>query len=98
MKYSFLFLLCSITISLSAQSVDATKTLTKTDSLSMTQTQRAYKVNMMSQSPQHDTVKIKAPNFLEPYKEKKLESNYNYSDGKVSGGSTQLNLSKKKKN
>lgn len=83
-----------------AQSADTSRTvvkdLAKSDSLAPTQEQRQYKVDMMSQTQQRDTAK--APNFLEPYKAKRLESNYQYEDGKVTGGSTQLKLGKKKKN
>lgn len=102
MKFTFLFLLLGVSFSAIAQSVDTTKASTtliaKSDSLMNTQETRTYKVDMMSQSQQRDTVRTKAPNFLESPKEKRLESNYNYDDGKVTGGSTQLKLGKKKKN
>ncbi len=100
MKLVFLFLLLGGSVLGMAQSVDTTKMPTlkivKSDSLDPVQQQRAYKVDMMSQTPPPDTSKTKAPNFLEPYKAKRLESNYQYEEGKVSGGSTQLKLGKKK--
>lgn len=100
MKFIFLFLLLGISFSVMAQTADTTTTsakdIIKSDSSTLTQEQRPYKVDMMSQTQQRDTTK--APNFLEPYKAKRLESNYQYEDGKVSGGSTQLKLGKKKKN
>jgi hypothetical protein len=102
MKFICLFLLLVVSFSVKAQAIDTTKasmtSIVKNDSLIRVQETRTYKVDMMSQSQQRDTVKAKAPNFLEPYKEKRLESNYNYDDGKVTGGSTQLKLGKKKKN
>lgn len=102
MKLVFLFLLVGGSVLGMAQSADTIQTaktaMVKKDSLIPNPAQRVYKVDMMSQTPPPDTNKTKAPNFMEPYQAKRLESNYQYEDGKVSGGSTQLKLGKKKKN
>lgn len=99
MKFILLFFLLGASSSVMAQATDTTKVLsTKSIKADSVAPERTYKVDMMSQGQQRDTVKAKAPNFQEPYKAKQLESNYQYEDGKVSGGSTQLKLGKKKKN
>lgn len=99
MKFALLFLLLGASFSVMAQATDTTKILsTKSTTADSVAPERTYKVDMMSQGQQRDTVKAKAPNFQAPYQSKRLESNYQYEDGKVSGGSTQLKLGKKKKN
>lgn len=95
-KIRFLFLLLFASLSAMAQHTDTSKmeAIVKRD----TSVQRVYKVDMVAQ--QKDTTKAAAPNFLQPYSTnaKRLESNYQYNDGQISGGSTKLKLGKNKKN
>lgn len=99
MKIILTLLCCCVGFAAMAQqSVDTTKTrdtsLMQQDTLRPPA--RTYKVDMSKYN--RDTTKWAAPNFQQPYYDKRLESNYQYENGKVSGGSTQFKIGKKKKN
>ncbi len=101
MKILLLLLLLGASFSGMAQTATDTvkikETLvTKSDTMPHMPTERTYKVNMVDY--QRDTTKLMPPNFMEPYQNKRLESKYNYENGKVTGGSTELKIGKKKKN
>ena len=89
---------CAAFMAIAQQSADTIRmndtSFIKQDSLRSTE--RIYKVDLSKYS--RDTTKWVSPNFQQPYYDKRLESNYQYENGKVSGGSTQFKIGKKKKN
>jgi len=101
MKILLLLLLLGASFSVMAQTTtDTVKTketiVIKSDTIPQAPAERTYKVNMGEY--QRDTTKLMPPNFMEPYQNKRVESKYNYENGKVTGGSTELKIGKKKKN
>lgn len=86
-----LLIFVGLAFTISAQNVDTLKQ--KDTVVSSVVEERRYKVDMMGK--QKDTI-VKGLNFQQPYYDKRLESNYEYNDGKVTGGATKLKLGKKK--
>lgn len=94
MKTLLTLILISAGFNMLAQTADTAQINATKDTLMPASTERTYKVDMRKYS--RDSASSSAPNFLEPYRNKPLESNYQYDNGKVTGGSTKLKIGKKK--